>query len=116
MNRQSHWKGALCAVLSAATALAGSVNVCQLTSQDGLRSCVRAAQGDYWTAIGMCANISQLERRQACSETAKADYQSAIASCHDQFTAREQVCQKLGGCRYDPLIDPTNFTTNIDNP
>jgi hypothetical protein len=116
MNRQSHWKGALLAILSAAIAVAGPANVCQVTSQDGLRSCTRAAQGDYWTAIGMCANISQLQRRQACNETVKTEYHSAINSCQDQFTAREQVCQKLGGCRYDPSIDPANFTTNIDNP
>ena len=29
---------------------------------------------------------------------------------------RQASCQKLGPDRYDPPIDPTNFTTTIDNP
>ena len=60
MNRQSPLKRALFAVLVAAmiTAIAEAANVCQLTSVDGLNSCKKSAQGDYWTAVGMCANIS----------------------------------------------------------
>jgi len=117
MNRYSHLKPALFAmVLTAATAVAGTANVCQLTSQDGLNSCTKGAQGDYWTAVGMCANISESQSRQACIQRAKSDLQSAMTTCQDQFTSRNQVCQKLGGRPYDPTIDPANFTTNIDNP
>ncbi len=68
MNRHANLKPALFAmVLTAATAVAGTANVCQLTSQDGLTSCGKAAQGDYWTAVGMCANISESQSRQACT-------------------------------------------------
>jgi len=117
MNRYSHLKPALFAmVLTAATAVAGTANVCQLTSHDGLNSCTKGAQGDYWTAVGMCANISESQSRQACIQRAKSDLQSAMTTCQDQFTSRNQVCQKLGGRPYDPTIDPANFTTNIDNP
>lgn len=119
MNCRSHLKPALLLLVLAGTAtaaVAGTTNICQLTSQDGLNSCKKGAQGDYWTAVGMCANISDSQSQQACILKAKSDYQSATTACQDQFTARNQICQKLGGGRYDPTIDPANFTTNIDNP
>jgi len=118
MNRQSSLKRAVLAVVLAVTTteIAEAANVCQLTSQDGLNSCKKSAQGDYWTAIGMCANISDSQSRQACILKAKSDSQDAITTCQDQFTSRNQICQKLGGGPYDPTIDPANFTTNIDNP
>ena len=118
MNRQSLSKRALFAVTLAATTtvIAQAANVCQLTSQDGLNSCKKSAQGDYWTAVGMCTNISELQNRQACIAKAKSDFQDAITTCRDQFTSRNQICQKLGAEPYDPTIDPANFTTNIDNP
>jgi hypothetical protein len=118
MNRQSSLKRALCVVVLTVTttAIAEAANVCQQTSQDGLNSCKKSAQGDYWTAIGMCANISDSQSQQACILKAKSDYRDATTTCQDQFTSRNQICQKLGGGPYDPTIDPANFTTNIDNP
>jgi hypothetical protein len=118
MSHQSPLKRVLFAVVltAAATAVAGTPNVCQLTSHDGLNSCNKGAQGDYWTAVGLCANISDQGSRQACHQKAKSDYQSALTSCRDQFTERQQICQKVGGGPYDPTIDPANYTANIDNP
>ena len=118
MNRQSPLKRALCAaaLCVTTTAFAGAANVCQLTSQDGLTSCKRGSQGDYWTALGTCANLSDAQSQQACIQTAKSDYQSALSTCQDQFTTRNQICAKVGGGPYHPTIDPANFTTNIDNP
>jgi hypothetical protein len=118
MNRQSHLKRALFALVlgATATAVAGTGNICQTTSQDGLNSCKKRAQGDYWIAVGMCANISDPQSRQACIDRAKSDYQSALTTCQDQFNSRNQICRKVGGGAYDPTIDPANFTTTIDNP
>ena len=118
MNRQSHLKRALLALVlgGTATTAAATANVCQVTSQDGLNSCTKGAQGDYWTAVGVCLNISRAQGRQECIQNAKSDYQSAVSSCQDQLTSRNQICQRLGGGPYDPTIDPANFTTNIDNP
>ena len=118
MNRKSHLKRALFAVVlaTATTAVAGTHNVCQLTSQDGLNSCKKKAQGDYLNAVGMCTNISDPPSQQACLLKAKSDNQSALTNCQDQFTSRNQVCQKVGSGPYNPTINPANYTTNIDNP
>jgi len=118
MNRQSHLRHALLALVLGATAttVAGGANVCRTTSQDGLNSCKRVAQGNNWNAMGTCANVSEPQSQQACIRKAKSDYQSALSSCQDQFTERNQICQKLGGGAYNPTIDPADFTTTIDNP
>jgi hypothetical protein len=117
MKCQSFLKRALAVVvLAATTAAMGEAGICQLTSQDGLTSCKKSAQGDYWTAIGMCADISDLQSRQACILKAKSDQQDAMTTCQAQFTSRNQICQKLGGGPYDPTIDPGDFSTTIDNP
>ena len=81
MNRPSQLKRALCAVtLSlAATAVAGAANVCQITSQEGLTSCKKSAQSDYWNAVGMCVNMIDPQSQQACMQKAKSDQQTAMA-------------------------------------
>jgi hypothetical protein len=60
VNRSSQVKRVLFAMVlgTTATAVVGTACVCQLTSQDGLSSCKKGAQGDYWSAVGMCLNIS----------------------------------------------------------
>ena len=37
-------------------------------------------------------------------------------TCNGGFQVRRESCQKLGPGPYDPLINPNNFTTKIDNP
>ena len=54
--------------------------------------------------------------RKACQQQALADLNVAKQTCNDQFDARQTVCDRLGGAPYDPVIDPTNFVTTIDNP
>lgn len=104
------------ALAAAVTAAAGASNVCQVTSQAGWNSCRKSAQGDYANALGVCANITDSQSQQACLQKAKSDFQSSESSCQDQFTERNQICQKLGGGAYDPVIDPANFSTTINNP
>ena len=103
-------------VAGAGAAMAANKNVCQITSRDGLNSCKAEAQSANLQALGMCANITGAQAQQACNQKAQTDLQDALTSCQDQFKARQQVCQNLGPAAYDPLIDPANFTTNIDNP
>jgi hypothetical protein len=118
MNIHTRCKQAFFALIvtAAGTAMAGSQDPCALTSQDGLNSCKVGAQSTYWQAVGTCTNLTEKQARQACNAKAQSDFQSALTTCQDQFNTRQQVCQKLGGGAYDPLIDPANFTTNINNP
>ena len=112
-----HLKLAVLATLlmTATPAVARDANVCQLTAQDGLSSCVLGAQSNSRTAAGMCVNVVDAPARRSCNQTAKANFQSALTICGDQLTARRQVCKSVGSGAYNPVIDPANFTTNIDN-
>src|SRR5213592_4242737 len=54
--------------------------------------------------------------QQACRTQASADLQDARQTCQEQNDARLAACQRLGGAPYDPVIDPSNFVPQVDNP
>ena len=39
-----------------------------------------------------------------------------MLTCHEQDNLRKGTCSRLGGGTYEPVIDPANFVTRIDNP
>ena len=67
-------------------------------------------------AIGRCINISDPAGRRSCQQQAAADLADARDTCSGGFHVRRASCQKFGPGPYDPIINPTNFTTTIDNP
>ena len=95
---------------------AEATNICLQTARDALASCRSAARSDYQVALGKCINISDSTARRSCEEQAAADLADALDTCQGGFEVRQASCQKLGPGRYDPVIDPKNFTTTIDNP
>src|SRR5205814_5582650 len=95
---------------------AEATNICLQTARDALASCRSAARSDYQVALGKCINISDSTARRSCEEQAAADLADALDTCQGGFEVRQASCQKLGPGAYDPIINPTNFTTTIDNP
>ena len=93
-----------------------STNVCLQTARDALAGCNSAAQSDNQIALGKCINITDPAARRSCERQAAADLADALDTCRGGFEVRQASCQKLGPGPYDPVIDPTNFTTTIDNP
>jgi len=93
-----------------------SSNICLQTARDAQASCKSAAQSDYQVALGKCINITDPAGRRSCEQQAAADLADALDTCSGGFEVRQASCQKLGPGAYDPVIDPTNFTTTIDNP
>ena len=93
-----------------------STNICLQTARDALASCKSAARSDYQVAIGKCINITDPAGRRACQQQAATDLADARDTCSGGFDVRRASCQKLGPGPYDPIINPTNFTTTIDNP
>jgi len=89
---------------------------CRQTAQDALASCQAGAQSDYSLALGKCDNLSDPAAQQACRTQASADLQDARQTCQEQNDARLAACQRLGGAPYDPVIDPSNFVPQVDNP
>lgn len=89
---------------------------CRRTAQDVLTSCRDAAKSDYSLALGKCDNLADPPARENCRKQASADLNDARQTCEEQKDARLGACARLGGAPYDPVIDPSNFVTRIDNP
>jgi hypothetical protein len=104
----------LCTLINSHVA-AEPMNACRLTADTVLRSCRGAAQSDYQLALAKCDNLSDPAARD-CREQASADLQDARRSCREQHDVRQAACERLGGERYDPVINPSNFVARVDNP
>ena len=91
-------------------------STCSASANGALGSCQAGAQSDYLLALAKCVNESDAAGRSACRRQAKADQNDALDQCNAQLSARQQICQSLGGKGWDPEISPANFSTNIDNP
>lgn len=102
--------------LAAKPIAAQSGNACQQTAVVTLNGCKATAHGDYQVALGKCINIADPTARNSCQRQAAADLADALDTCQGGFEVRQTSCEKLGPARYDPLIDPKNFVTKIDNP
>jgi hypothetical protein len=89
---------------------------CRQTAQDTLTSCRNAAQSDYSLALAKCDNVADPAARAQCQSQASADLNDAQQTCQEQNAVRLAACDRLGGAPYDPVIDPSNFVTRIDNP
>jgi hypothetical protein len=100
----------------AASRAVAATNFCELTAQSAAKSCQVAAQSDLWLALGKCENVAGAAQRVACRRQASRDLQDALGECSAEHAVRQGACPRLGGRPYDPVIDPANFTINIDNP
>jgi len=98
------------------TADAARVDFCRQTSKKADRACQGSAQSDYSLGLAKCDNVAQASARKICQDQALKDRKEAKQTCNDQLAARQTVCDKVGPAPYDPVIDPANFVTKIDNP
>lgn len=94
----------------------GAVNACEQTAVAALAGCKASARGDYKMALGKCVNFTDSRERKSCEREAATELQDALETCEGGFEVRKTACEKLGPAPYDPVIDPANFVTTIDNP
>ena len=92
-----------------------ALDACRASTHAAFRACRQEAQSDKLLAEGKCANLPDATKAKACNDQALADAKDALMGCTDQRDARTAVCDKLGPAPYSPVIDPTNFTSVIDN-
>ena len=95
---------------------AQQTDFCRRTAQDTLTSCRNAAQSDYSLALAKCDNLADPAARSQCQSQASADLNDAQQTCQEQNDVRMTACERLGPAPYDPVIDPSNFVTRVDNP
>ena len=91
-------------------------NACHKTSNAMHESCLSGAMSDLSLALAKCVNIPDPSEQKACTKQAKADFNADLETCKAGFEVRKEICEALGGGAYDPVIDPQDFSTTIDNP
>jgi len=102
--------------LSGSAVIAQGADACAQTSEQTKRSCLETAQSNYVNALGKCTNLSDPSARRTCQDQALADLQDAQQTCQAGFVVRQTACGEFGPAPYDPVIDPANFVTTVDNP
>src|SRR5438477_8133761 len=106
----------LCLWLTLPITLAAQNNSCLRTAEIARKSCDTAAEKDLLIAQGKCENVSDSSARETCNRQGRSDAQAAIQVCDAGLSVRESACELLGPGRYDPVINPADFTDKVDNP
>ncbi|MFN8640971.1 MAG: hypothetical protein U0802_04665 [Candidatus Binatia bacterium] len=105
----------LLGALLSGSGVAAARDLCDLSAETVLRSCLNGARSDYSLALGRCLNLADPASR-SCRLGASTDLREARATCGEQDEARDAVCARLGPDAYDPVIDPANFVATVTNP
>ena len=79
-------------------------------------SCKAEALSDRRLAKGNCLNLRDRAEADQCAADAADERRDAFDECKERRKARRQVCRALGERRYDPQLDPADFTHVVDNP
>ncbi len=90
-------------------------NICGKTTQQLFQACQYDARTETRTGFAICLNISDRADSKACIRTTQQAHWATNAQCKEIREARNEVCDETGSGPYDPVIDPANFVSGIDN-
>jgi hypothetical protein len=91
-------------------------DACQRTAYRALSAARFGHREALNLALGNCLNITDDVERAECVLEAFFECFEGIEESEDQFDARLDLCDLIGGEAYDPDIDPGDFSSVIDNP
>lgn len=89
---------------------------CAATARVLLRASINDLRAGLAVAMGNCLNLPDFAERRACQDEAWEEYLGGLEEVCEQYDARLDVCDLLGGGVYHPDIDPNHFQTEITNP
>ncbi len=99
----------------AATASAGG-DICKQTAKLQRRAAGSDLKEELTVKLATCKNLTDPVARAECEAAAKEEYEEGKDLAAEQYDARLELCDLLGGGAYDPQIDPAGFSSVIDNP
>ena len=91
-------------------------DACRKTSDQLFQACQYEARDDERVGFAVCLNMRDSATAKACLQTAHETRVQASGECQEVREARNQVCDKLGGGPYDPVINPAKFVPRVTNP
>ena len=89
---------------------------CYKVAQDSSLACQNSAQEEYWLAIAHCDNAPGKDAKGLCPKAAQSEQRTERKECGEKLAGRKDICDQLGGGKYNPAISPSNFTTQVTNP
>jgi hypothetical protein len=95
---------------------AANDRLCSKTAKAARNACGDEAEAAYSIALGKCNNLSSASEREACQQQAREELRDAEDECAEQYTARREVCDRLGEGPYNPIINPANFVEGVTSP
>jgi hypothetical protein len=108
--------GALASDQGMASRPAAGITPCERAAIDLRKACVDEAWSDYYVALAYAKNLADEEERREAADEAREELREALAECSEQYEARLDLCEELDEFRYDPEIDPGDFTNEVTNP
>jgi hypothetical protein len=95
---------------------ARSCDVCRMTAKMQLAAARHELVEEFKVDLAACLNMTNWwEQAQGVAEAAMNFYEGGVL-IREQYAARLDLCDLLGGGPYDPVIDPDDFVAVIDNP
>ena len=101
--------------LAASNSASAFGGACSSTSFLGRVACQHEVRDDLYEAFAICKNVSDPGDRADCYSEAWEERSEAREECGDVYHARQEVCGAIGQSRYDPDIDPEDFTEDFTN-
>ena len=87
---------------------------CYLTALSLHRSAELEAEEEVWEKVAKALNDTSTPIANAVAEI-WGEYDEALDEANEQLVARMEVCIMLGPLGYDPTINPSDFSTTINN-
>ena len=89
---------------------------CHKTAVLARKARIGELQSEYKIALANATNLTDPALRKQAIADAKDELKSGVQDAHDQYLARLDLCEALGGGPYDPAIDPGQFVAGVTNP
>lgn len=89
---------------------------CEATARLLREAAELAAREDYVVGLSNCLNFADRSAARECERANKEALREARQLLRAQYAARLELCEQLGGGRYDPRIDPRDFEHPLANP
>lgn len=107
-------KTATLLALAGLAGIPGGHDPCEDEARALLQSAQDQADADYYLILARCINDPEGPFTQ-CVDEAQDARDEALELAEDQFDARLKVCAQLGGGRYNPVILPADYTSDVTN-
>ncbi len=88
---------------------------CARTARLQHQACRAEVSDDTYTELAICLNTEDETEREECIGDARDARKEGRGECKEQREARLDLCEDLGGGRYDPEFDPADFDDDFTN-